>query len=235
MQNIFVFIDDSGVFDLKNNKYFIYAGYIFFSTAEKQSAERIYSKAEKSIRDTLSLDHSIELKSYTLTSKHKSSLFRTMNNFKRFSNIVDLRRVRSEIWKNKKHKQRFLDYTLKRTIKDAIVEGSNQNLFDISKPVTVHIYFDEHTTATSGLYEFKEGIQSELINGTFNYNFGLFFQPVLTRGSVVEFQMLNSAKSTLIRASDIVANLTFFKCNYGYKDFNDAINSLKHFIVRLYP
>jgi hypothetical protein len=222
MQNIFIYIDDSGVFDLKNNKYFVYAGYIFFSTEEKQQAERIYSAAEKTIRKSLDYDQSIELKSFGLSSKHKSSLFRSMNKFSRFSNIVEIKRVKKEIQSHKKHKQRFLDYTIKRTIKAAILEGANKNLFDISKKVAVRIYFDEHTTATSGLYEFKESIESELINGTFNWNFQTYYQPILIKGSCIDFKMMDSSKSTLIRASDIVANLTFYKCNFGYDNLEDG-------------
>ncbi len=235
MQNIFIYIDDSGVFDLKNNRYFVYAGYVFFSTEEKRYAQRKYSSIEKQVKEQLQLTPQSELKSCDLKPKIKARLYRVMNEFNRFTDIIACEKVKSNIWSHKKHKQRFLDYTLKRTIKSIIIKGSKLDLFDIDNPVAVRIFFDEHTTATSGLYEFKEGIQEELINGTFNFNYNIFYPPILCKESIVDFKLCNSAKDTLIRASDVVANRSFYEFNFGGKCLSETIKKLNHFVISIYP
>ncbi|CAM4226975.1 DUF3800 domain-containing protein [Erysipelothrix aquatica] len=230
MQNVFFYIDDSGVFGDNNTRYFIYAGYVFFSTQEKNNAARKYSSVEKSIKSRTGLAQTDELKSYGLTPKLKGELYRSLNGFQRFSCIIDSKRVNRDILSHKKHKQRFLDYALKRTIKSTLQSAGNHNHVDLSKPINVHIFFDEHTTATSGKYELKEAISAELIDGSFNYNYQKFFEPILVKGSSVNLTLCNSANTLLVRASDIVANKSFYEYNHSGR-----VPTLNHFCCSKHP
>lgn len=235
MQNVFFYIDDSGVFGDNKTQYFIYAGYVFFSTEERKHASRKYSAVEKSIKNRIKTPKTKELKSYGLNPKIKSELYRSLNEFRRFSCIIDSVKVRKEIFEHKKHKQRFLDYSIKRTIKSTLLNAQKDNLIDLSKPVAVHIYFDEHTTATSGKYELKEAIYAELLDGSFNYNYERFFKPILVRGSTVNLTLCNSATTLLVRASDIVANKTFYEVNFSGKDISLVESELHHFSCSKFP
>ena len=49
--NIFVYSDESGVFDKKHNKYFVYGGLSFLNKDEKDTASRLYKNAEKILRN----------------------------------------------------------------------------------------------------------------------------------------------------------------------------------------
>ena len=50
MMDIFIYSDESGVFDKIHNKYFIFAGIVLLSKEEKDDAVRKYKKIEKNIR-----------------------------------------------------------------------------------------------------------------------------------------------------------------------------------------
>ena len=75
---------------------------------------------------------------------------------------------------------------------------------------TVHIYNDEHSTATNGRYELREGLEQEFKLGTYNLKYDKFFPPVFENLKGIELLFCDSNKVTLIRAADIVANRIYF-------------------------
>ena len=48
--NIYVYSDESGVFDKEHNDYFVFAGLICIGTNEKEIWSRKYSAVEKTLR-----------------------------------------------------------------------------------------------------------------------------------------------------------------------------------------
>ena len=72
------------------------------------------------------------------------------------------------------------------------------------------VFVDEHTTATDGLYELREGLLEEFKNGTFNFKYDKFFPPLFPQMNNVDVCYCNSEKQALIRASDIVANRVYY-------------------------
>lgn len=75
----------------------------------------------------------------------------------------------------------------------------------------IYIRFDEHTTATDGRYELKEGIEEEFKYGTYNFSYNTFHKPIFPgmKGSV-QLEFRDSQTDALIRASDIIANHAFY-------------------------
>lgn len=234
-QSVFFYIDDSGVFHNKGDRYTIFAGYVFYNRFDRDNASRIFKSLEDKIKNALSLDSSDELKSYDLDPKYKRRLYSVLNRYHRFSCVIDNSIIKEDIWTHKKHKQRFLDYALKRQIKETLKVGFRNNLIDHNKITNVHIFFDQHTTATSGHYELSEGIKEELIHGTFNFNYSLFFEPILPKGSSVDLTYSDSKDVILIRAADNVANRVFFELNRNGKQFYEVQNILKHHCCRKFP
>ena len=74
----------------------------------------------------------------------------------------------------------------------------------------VHIYNDEHTTATNGRYELKEAIENELKNGTYNIKYDKFFPPTFENLNGIDLHFCDSKRTTLVRAADIVANRIYY-------------------------
>ena len=201
---VYVYSDESGVFDKAHNQFFVFGGLILLGKESKDEWCRRYIAAERAIR--YKYDRNAELKASFISNKDKHKLVRSLNKCYKFGVVVQQQRLMDRIFSSKKDKQRYLDFAYKIGLKRAfeilirdgvIVEADVKNL---------HVFVDEHTTATNGRYELREGLEQEFKNGTFNWNYGKFYPPLFTSLNGVDLHFCNSATTTLVRAADHVAN-----------------------------
>ena len=61
--NIWVYSDESGVFDYVHNDFFVFAGVIYLSKEDRDDATHKYIHAENCIRTSGQYDSTVELKS----------------------------------------------------------------------------------------------------------------------------------------------------------------------------
>lgn len=203
MQTISLFIDDSGVFH-NNDKYFIYAGYIFLDNNSKDKAKREYRTLLRKIDKELVLDK--EYKATALEPKHKRALHNVLRKYHSFGLCVTNNNVYDNIMSDPKSRNRYKDYALKRAIKNKIIELINKGLINPDKKIKFNISIDEQGTATNGLYSFSESIKEEFNNGIFNFNYGTIHKPILNVECEVTTYYCDSSKNYLIQAADILAN-----------------------------
>ena len=209
--NIYVYSDESGVFDREHNKYFVFGGVIALGEKEKEKRDHQYLRLEQELRKSESFDKSFEIKATAVKIKCKNKIIRSLNNYRKFSCVIKQEEVISNIWGNKKEKQRYLDYAYKIAIKRAF-----ENLIDkgdINPDEVEHIYFfvDEHTTATNGKYELKEALEREFIYGTYNWKYSFYFEPIFPKAKSVHLEYCDSSARSkrLVRASDFIANKVY--------------------------
>lgn len=209
--NLYIYSDESGVFDKVHNDIYVYGGVLFLSKEDKDINARKYKHVEKVIKKSKGYYNNIELKACILENKEKSKIYRSLNKCIKFGVIVNQKNIRDEIFANKKSKQRYLDYAykigLKRMFENLICEG----IISADEIENIYIYVDEHTTATDGRYELKEGLEQEFKLGTFNYAYNKFYPPIFKNIKSVNVNYCNSNSVTLIRAADIVANNIYYK------------------------
>ncbi|AXE61014.1 hypothetical protein DA803_02885 [[Mycoplasma] phocae] len=74
--NISIFFDESGVFEPKNNNFYILSGFLFLNNNDKQCTIRKYRSVEKNIRHKLYRNKSQGLK--TTFKKKASSCYKRM-------------------------------------------------------------------------------------------------------------------------------------------------------------
>lgn len=226
---VFVYSDESGVFDYVHNPYYVFGGVLFLSKEKKDICARKYIKAEKDIRSAIGCGND-EIKASTISNKNKGKLFRSLNQEHRFGVVIDENRVNRTIFDEKKHKQRYLDYAYKimfrRYLEFLIGSGA------LSKDEECHFHFfvDEHNTATDGKYELRESLEQELMYGTFNMNWQIYHPPVFSKKGTVDLEFCNSEKVTLVRAADIVANHIFHQAKI-HPDFSSQQENM--FVIRL--
>lgn len=207
--DLFIYSDESGVFDKAHNEIFVYGGLIFLGKREKDDYSRKYHAAEKIIRyGKYSQDE--ELKASRITNKEKGKLYRSLNGAIRFGIVINQRNVLDRIFLSKKDKQRYLDYAYKVGLKRALQRLIKEGKIKIDEVDTIHIYNDEHSTATNGRYELREGLEQELKLGTYNLKYDKFFPPVFDKMKGIELEFCDSNTVTLIRAADIVANRIYY-------------------------
>ena len=133
-----------------------------------------------------------------------------MNQVIRFGIVINQKNVLDRIFMSKKDKQRYLDYAYKVGLKKALQRLIKEDRINPDEIETVHIYNDEHSTATNGRYELREGLEQEFKLGTYNLKYDKFFPPVFENLKGIELLFCDSNKVTLIRAADIVANRIYF-------------------------
>ena len=111
--DLFIYSDESGVFDKDHNEIYVYGGLIFLGKEQKDDYFRKYIAAEKVLRGQKYADDE-ELKACRISNKEKGKLYRSMNGAIRFGVIVNQKNVLARIFQSKKDKQRYLDYAFYR-------------------------------------------------------------------------------------------------------------------------
>ena len=228
--NIFIYSDESGVFDREHNRFFVFGGIMFLSSESLEICARKYSKAEKDVRNHGNISEESEAKASNISNADKGKLFRALNNQIRFGVIIDEEKINEHIWRSKKDKQRYLDYAYKIAVKRCFEHLISLGCIDSEKVENLFFYVDEHTTATNGRYELREALEQEFKNGTFNHNWMNYYPPIFPNLHTVKLQFCNSSSTLLIRAADIVANKIFFyaKSNEEFCACEDDL-----FVIRL--
>lgn len=206
--DLYIYSDESGVFDYKHNKIYVYGGLIFTSKEEKENYTRKYLSAERNIAK--SYPSGAELKASYISNKHKLKLFNATKDCVRFGAVIHEASVQKNIYDYKQSKQRYLDYVYKMALKNAFIGMKRDSLVRFEDINNLNIFVDEHTTATDGRYELREGLIQEFKIGTFNLNYSRHFPPIFPNLKDVKVQYCNSAKATLIRASDVIANRLYY-------------------------
>ncbi len=208
--NIYIYSDESGVFDKEHNDYFVFGGLIFLGIEDKENWSRKYSSVEKILRANKGVALDYELKATQVTNKEKGKLFRTLNGCYKFGVVIRQKQVLDRIFLSKKDKQRYLDYAYKIAAKRAFEKLIQDEIINPNEIERLYFYVDEHTTATNGRYELQEALEQEFKLGTFNYKYDTYYPPIFKQMKQVQLEYCNSKSKLLVRAADIVANKIYY-------------------------
>ncbi len=203
--NLFIYSDESGVFDAAHNDYYVFGGLIFMSEEDIGNASRKYIAVENTLREN-GICNGNEIKAAVVSAKHKRKLYNSLKEYHKFAVVIREKDLNANIFMDKKSKQRFLDYAYKRAVKNGISYLMDSGFFGKSDIEKLSFFIDEHTTATNGRYELKEALDGELSIGTFNYSYNHFYPPIFSNRPIIKLKFCDSKSKTLVRAADIVAN-----------------------------
>lgn len=221
--NLYIYADESGVFDNKHNDIFVFGGVVYIGEDQKNIACRRYAHIERVLRET-SYPDVHELKATILSNKHKASIYRSLNQYHRFGVVIDQTRVYPRIYKDKKTKQRFLDYAFVRSVRYILEHLLESNVLRADQIHDICVFMDEHSTATNGRYELEQSLEQELKIGKFNSNYtGMIVGPLLPDMHNIKVKMRDSSKDILIRSADIVANHIYFAARQDRSQLASAV------------
>ena len=206
MKDIYIYSDESGVFDSKHNDIFVFAGVICFGKEEKELLTNNYKRVEETIRAKNHISIKKEIKANSLSIEDKYHVYRSLLNTFKFVVIIKEKELNPNVFENKKHKQRYLDYAYKLALKKAFETIINARYINPKDIKNIYVNCDEHNTATDGIYELRENLLNEFHNGTFSMTYNKFYPPIIPNLENLFVNYCNSAKVTLIRAADIIAN-----------------------------
>lgn len=206
--DIFVYSDESGVFDCYHSQYFVFGGVVFLDNKTMESSARRYLSVEQEIRQENMIASEDELKAASLERKNQRRLFRVTNREFRFGVVVEIPKlkIRAQIADDKKSRQRYMDFAYKIAIKRFFSSLIQDGAINPAEVKTIHFFVDQHTTATNGRYELNENLEQELIRGSFNFEWQIFHPPLFPNAKSVTLKYCDSRKVVLIRAADIIAN-----------------------------
>lgn len=228
--DIYVYTDESGVFDKNHEDTYVFGGVIFLNAESKDNAGRKYLHAERTLRTRHSKYRRGELKACILENSHKGDLFRSLNKEIRFAIVIKQKKVLDRIFNHKKDKQRYLDYVYKVGLKKVFIELDQKGVLNLDHVNNLRVYNDEHTTATNGKYELREALESEFKHGTYNQEWNKFYPPIFKNLRAIDLQYCNSAKKPHIRMADIIANKAYYLARTG-----QMINLRKSMITIVFP
>lgn len=204
--DLFIYSDESGVFDYKHNDYFVFGGLICFGKEQKDAIQRKYIHVENVLREHKYTDPNLELKASNISNADKGKIFRSLNSTYKFCVLIKEKTLDYRVFENPRHKQRYLDFAYKLALKKCLKCLLLNGIINVDDINCVHVYVDEHVTATDGKYELRENLLNEFKFGTFNFEYDHFFEPILPNIQNVEVSFCDSKKTTLVRAADIIAN-----------------------------
>ena len=201
-QFIYISLDDSGKLT-KNEEISVYGGLVFLSKKEKDKFITQYRSIIKDIRGNYGKN--TEIKNVNIKPGDKR---RIMNYLKKYYNValvIQNYRVYSHIINDKAAKGRFLDYSLRRLIKDILVNLINDKRIDAKKPIKMIINIDEQSTKSNGYYDLRSGLIEELKYGINNFNYASTITPVVHSDLKISLQYQNSKYCYLVQAADLLA------------------------------
>lgn len=216
--NLFIYTDESGVFDKTHEKYYVYCGIILLGKEQRDECSRKFIHAEKSIRVNGSHKKRTELKASTISNKEKGKLFRSLNNYIKFGVIIEQDHILDKIYEHKKSKQRYLDFAYKIGLKKCLQNLMLEKVILADEINNMHVFVDEHTTATNGKYELREALEQEFKVGTYNFSFSTYYEPILPKMQGIDLHFRDSEHVPLIRAADIIANRIYNHALRGEED-----------------
>lgn len=111
--NIFIYSDESGVFDNVHNSIFVFGGVVFLSKDDRDICSRKYINAERTVRKTKGFSPDCEVKATTISNSDKNKLYRSLNSVHKFGIVIHQDKVLQRIYGSKKDKQRYLDFAYK--------------------------------------------------------------------------------------------------------------------------
>jgi len=209
--DLFIYSDESGVFDKVHNDYFVFGGLLFLSKDDKDDCLRKYLSVERRIKDTRHYDKSKELKASHISNTDKKKIYNSLIKCYKFGVIINQNQVHNRIFENKKSRQRYLDFAYKIAVKNCLLSLIKRDVINKVEQINIHFFIDEHTTATNGRYELKESLEREFKIGTINFEYNTFHPPIFENLQILDLKFYDSKSQALIRAADIVANNIFHK------------------------
>lgn len=207
MQEVYINLDDSGTLTA-NEKISVYGGLVFLSKKEKDKFITQYKKIIKDINCSyckVCNKKCPEIKNTNIKPSHKRRLMNYIKKYYVISLVIKNDVVYDYIKKNKAARGRFVDYSIRRMIKEIIKLLIKEKRIDAYKPIKLIINIDEQSTKSNGYYNLKDGLVEELKYGINNYNYAAVITPIIHGDLEITLAYQNSKKSYVVQAADLLA------------------------------
>lgn len=233
-QEIYINMDDSGKLSLHENVC-VYGGIIFLSKKDKDKFITQYRSIIKSIRckycHQRTCNHICpEIKNTNILPNDKRRLMNYIKKYYIVALVINNNLVYKQILNNKGAKGRFIDYALRRVIKESIKNLIKNNEVNSYNNIKLIINIDEQSTKNNGYYNLKDGLFEELKHGITNYNYGGIISPIIHGEFNLSLRYQNSANSYVVQAADLLAGTIRHKSLQAITNKDNGYTELSKFV-----
>lgn len=221
-QTIYICLDDSGKLS-KKEKLCTYGGIIFFSKNERDKFITQYRSIINSLKCKYCKHSSScnkkcpELKCSNIAPAHSRRIMNYIKKYFVISTVIDNNKIYPHILDDKASKGRYLDYCVRRLIKETIKNLIKLGKIDPNKPLKIILEIDQQTTKNNGYYGLRQGLIEELIHGITNFNYDFKVNPILNSTLSLDLTYKDSVFCLPVQAADLVAgsvrriNVSYYK------------------------
>lgn len=232
-QEIYINLDDSGKLTTKE-KISVYGGIVFLSKKEKDKFITQY----KSIINDIKCNYCEvcnkkcpEIKNTNIKPKDKRRLMNYLKKYYTVGLIIKNEFVYDYIKDNKAAKGRFIDYGIRRMIKEIIKNFIKYEKINPYRPIKLIINIDQQSTKSNGYYNLQDGLIEELKHGIINYNYSSPIPPIIYSGLEVKVSYQDSGKSYVVQAADLLAGTIRRKSLEYYDDIDNELDKFINFKI----
>ena len=222
---IYVYSDESGVFDVKHYDTFVFSGLVFTDISKRDSAARRLLSLEKKLRNKEVYKNTPELKAGKTSRKDRELLYTTVNTYDTFAVVINQDKLDAKhIFADKKSKQRYINYAYKCLMQYTMANLLNKKTIPKNEPITLNIVMDSRPATEEDTEDLRLAIIESLKYGSYDAK-GKFVKPIIQNLEDVTVQYKDSEATPLVRAADIVANKVFsvYRKDKLDSEYNDNI------------
>ena len=210
MQEVYINLDDSGKLTTNEN-YLVYGGIVFLSKESKDKFINQYRSIINDIKCKYCFKNKIcdnicpEIKNTNIKQSDKRRVLNYIKKYYTICLIVDNKKIYKSIKDSKASRGRFIDYAIRRLIKNTINSLIKSKLINPKKQIKLIINIDQQSTKSNGYYSLKDGLEEELKYGIINYNYAKIVKPIIKGDLIISIKYQNSKKCYVVQASDLIA------------------------------
>lgn len=207
IQEIYINLDDSGKLTTKE-QISVYGGLVFLSKKEKDKFITQYRSIINDIKCEYCEQCNNDCPEIKNTNIKKTDKRRLMNYIKKYyvvALVIKNDDIYEHIKQSKAARGRFVDYAIRRMIKEMIKSLIKCNSIDPNLPIKLIINIDQQSTKSNGYYNLHDGLIEELKYGILNYNYASKIKPIILSDLDVVVSYQDSGKSYVVQAADLLA------------------------------
>ena len=238
VQEIYINLDDSGKLTSKE-KISVYGGLVFLSKKEKDKFITQY----KSIINDIKCDYcenkgncNHECPEIKNTNIEKNDKRRLMNYIKKYyviALVIKNENVYEHIKESKAARGRFVDYSIRRMIKEIIKSLIKCKSIDPNRPIRLIINIDQQSTKSNGYYNLNDGLLEELKFGIVNFNYSKKINPIVFSELEIKVSYQDSGKSYVVQAADLLAGTIRRKALDNQQNIHQELSKFVDFKIIL--
>lgn len=147
--------------------------------------------------------------------------------------VIKNENVYEHIKESKAARGIFVDYSIRRMIKEIIKSLIKCKSIDPNRPIRLIINIDQQSTKSNGYYNLHDGLLEELKFGIVNFNYSKKINPIVFSELEIKVSYQDSGKSYVVQAADLLAGTIRRKALDNQQNIHQELSKFVDFKIIL--